>query len=114
MKNTDKKNECTINRQIEIAEEFENQRNSSCNCESVILKEEAVRKKTDSKGNKWKKVYCGSGGHFKNWFEQCIEIYGEENISVEEISSSNLRCYNGSNEKMKRIWVKLPLENNCR
>jgi hypothetical protein len=51
--------------------------------EERIKQEEQVREKIDEKGNKWLKLYFGGGAHFRNWLEQCKEIYGEEDVEVE-------------------------------
>ncbi len=71
-----------------------------------MAEEERVREKVDKEGNRWKKVYCGGGGHFRNWLKQLLELWGEENIEVEEIDSQGFRCYEEGGEKMYRIWVK--------
>ena len=46
--------------------------------EEIMKEENQVREKTDEKGNRWRKLYFGGGAHFRNWLEQCNEIYGEE------------------------------------
>ena len=51
--------------------------------EERMEEENQVRKKIDEKGNKWRKLYFGGGAHFRNWLEQCKEIYGEEDVEVE-------------------------------
>ncbi len=68
--------------------------------------ENAVQEKTDDGGNRWHKVYSGGGSHFRNWLDQIKEIYGEENVEIEEVNSNGLRCYTESGEKMYRIWAK--------
>ena len=70
------------------------------------MAEEEVQEKVDREGNRWKKVYCGGGAHFRNWLKQSREIWGEENIEVEEIDPRGFRCYEESGEKMYRIWVR--------
>jgi len=67
--------------------------------------EDALTEKTDSQGRIWKKAYFGSGLHFQNWLEQFIEIYGKENIEVEEVKNCQLECYKNSEEKPYRIWT---------
>ncbi len=89
-----------------IAEEIEKQRITIPDFSEIMNGEDAVREKTDQHGNKWKKVYTGGGSHFTNCFDQYKEIYGEENIMVEECDTAVGKCYTESNEKMKRIWVK--------
>ena len=71
----------------------------------ALEREEAIKEKVDEKGVRWKKVYFGSGAHFRNWLTQCIEIYGEKNVEVEETDAVELRCYEGG-ERMCRIWVR--------
>ncbi len=74
---------------------------------SCSMKEEnRVIEKKDKQGNIWKKAYFGSGSHFNHWLAQYIEIYGKENIEVEEYMSSELNCFSGGSEALKRIWVK--------
>ena len=51
--------------------------------EERMKEENQVREKIDEKGNKWRKLYFGGGAHFRNWLEQCKEIYGEEDVEVE-------------------------------
>ena len=51
--------------------------------EERMKEENQVREKIDEKGNKWLKLYFGGGAHFRNWLEQCKEIYGEEDVEVE-------------------------------
>lgn len=70
----------------------------------LIAREEKVQEKTDSQGEKWKKVYFGGGVHFKNWLSQCKEL-GE--VEVEEVDSSGFRCFEESGEKLYRIWMKV-------
>ena len=71
-----------------------------------MQQENAVQEKTDKNGNVWKKAYFGSGSHFKHWLEQFIEIYGEENIKIEEYPHSDLNCFGDGADTLKRIWVK--------
>jgi len=71
-----------------------------------MRQEELVREKIDQEGNKWRKLYFGGGAHFRNWLSQCIEIYGEENIEIEDIDSTGFKCFEEGGEKMHRIWVK--------
>jgi len=71
-----------------------------------IAEEELVRERVDENGNKWMKVYFGGGVHFRNWLDQVIELRGEENVEVEEVASTGLKCFEEGGEKMYRIWVK--------
>jgi hypothetical protein len=81
------------------------QNDSSCLAAARLRDEEKVREKIDNRGNRWCKIYFGSGSHFRNWLRQCKEIYGEENIEVEETDSTGLACFNESDEKAYRIWI---------
>ena len=69
-----------------------------------MAEEEMVREKIDKNGNKWRKVYFGGGEHFRNWLEQSKEL-GE--VAVEEVDATGFKCYEDSNEKLYRIWVKM-------
>ena len=71
-----------------------------------MAEEGTIREKVDENGNRWTKVYFGGGAHFKNWLGQFVELRGEENVKVEETDSKGFQCYEGSGEKMYRIWVK--------
>jgi len=71
-----------------------------------IAEEEGIQGKIDEEGNRWRKVYSGGGAHFQNWLDQCLEVWGEANVEVEEIAPKGFRCYEESGEKMYRIWVK--------
>ena len=71
-----------------------------------IAQEEEVREKTDEEGSKWLKLYFGGGAHFRNWLSQIEEIYGRENIEIEEIDPTGFKCFEESQEKLYRIWVK--------
>ncbi len=79
-----------------------NQMGAACS----IQQENKVVKKKDAQGNIWEKAYFGSGSHFNHWLEQFIEIYGEENIDVEEYRQSELSCFGDGSDILKRIWVK--------
>jgi hypothetical protein len=72
----------------------------------LFAREDSVRERIDEKGEKWTKKYFGGGAHFLNWLEQYKEVYGEENVEVEEIDSRGFGCFEKENEKMYRIWVK--------
>jgi len=74
--------------------------------EDLFAREDSVRERIDDKGEKWAKKYFGGGAHFLNWLEQYREVYGEENVEIEEIDSREFCCFNKGNEKMYRIWVK--------
>ncbi|MHA1734372.1 MAG: hypothetical protein ACTSU5_20725 [Promethearchaeota archaeon] len=81
-------------------------------CEQALRDEEAVQERVNGDGVKWRKVYFGTGAHFENWLAQCREIYGEENIEVEETKVEGLACFGAEGTQMKRIWVKA--ERGCR
>ena len=74
--------------------------------EERMRQEESVREKYDDQGNKWHKLYFGGGVHFENWLKQCREIYGSENIEVEEINPGGFRCFEEAGEKLYRIWAR--------
>lgn len=74
-----------------------------------MVEEEMVREKIDENGNKWRKVYFGGGEHFKNWLEQCKEL-GE--VEVEEVDGTGFKCYEDSDEKLYRIWLKMDEKKN--
>jgi hypothetical protein len=74
--------------------------------EEGLAREEKIREKTDEKGNKWRKLYFGGGTHFRNWLSQVEEVYGKENIAVEEIDSTGFKCFEEGSEKMYRIWAR--------
>ena len=69
-----------------------------------MAQEELVQERIDEVGNKWRKVYFGGGGHFRNWLDQCKEL-GE--VEVEEVDSTGFKCYEEGGEKLYRIWVKV-------
>ena len=69
-----------------------------------MAQEERVQVRVDRDGNKWRKVYFGGGGHFRNWLAQCKEL-GE--VEVEEVDPAGFKCYEESGEKVYRIWVKV-------
>jgi hypothetical protein len=71
-----------------------------------MRQEESIQEKIDQKGVTRRKLYFGGGAHFRNWLSQCIEIYGEENIAIEDIDPTGFRCFEESGENMHRIWVK--------
>ncbi len=71
-----------------------------------MAQEEAVQERVDQEGNKWRKVYFGGGAHYRNWLSQCLELYGEENVQVEEINAKGFQCFEKAGEKMYRIWVR--------
>ena len=68
--------------------------------------EEQVKEKVDEDGVRWKKLYVGSGEHLQNWLSQIIEINGEENVKLEEVKPKTLKCFEESEIKTFRIWVK--------
>jgi len=71
-----------------------------------VAEEERIREKVDGEGNRWRKVYFGSGAHFRNWLDQCLELWGEGKVEVEEVDSTGFQCFEESGEKMYRIWVR--------
>jgi len=74
--------------------------------EELLDKEARIREKVDERGKKWRKVYFGSGSHFRNWLEQTIELCGKENVEVEEVDSKGFQCFEEAGEKVYRIWVR--------
>ena len=75
--------------------------------EERTAREELVRERIDEDGNRWRKVYFGGGLHFENWLAQCREL-GE--VEAEEIDPAGFKCFEESGEKMYRIWMKVPGE----
>ncbi len=72
-----------------------------------MQEEQLVLEKYDEEGNRWQKLYFGGGAHLQNWLTQCIEIYGEHNIQVENVDSQGFRCFEESGEKVYRIWARV-------
>jgi hypothetical protein len=68
--------------------------------------EESIIEKFDDAGTRWVKKYVGGGLHFANWLQQFKEVYGYDNVEVEEADTSGLTCYGLGKEKLFRIWVK--------
>ncbi|MBW2637475.1 MAG: hypothetical protein JRC86_08150 [Deltaproteobacteria bacterium] len=81
------------------------QNDPSCLATLRLRDEEKLRKRIDERGNRWSKIYFGSGSHFRNWLGQAQEIFGEENIEVEEADSTGLACFDEGEEKAHRIWL---------
>ena len=75
--------------------------------EERMRQEEQVKEKRDEKGNRWRKLYFGGGAHFRNWLEQCKEVYGEENVETEEIDPTGFKCFEEGDEKLYRIWARI-------
>jgi hypothetical protein len=75
--------------------------------EAEIKDEPGGPEKTDASGNRWRKVYTGGGSHFRHWLEQFKEVYGEENLVVEEDDPSGYTCFEESGEPMLSIWLKV-------
>ena len=71
--------------------------------ERILREEEKVKERTDSRG-RWRKVYFGSGDHFRNWLSQIKEIYGDDEVEVEEVDIG-LPCFEDG--KAYRIWVRV-------
>jgi len=74
--------------------------------EEKMWEENQVGEKVDEKGNKWRKLYFGGGAHFRNWLEQCKEIYGAEDVEIEEVTSHGFKCFEEGGEKIYRIWAR--------
>jgi len=70
-------------------------------------KEPIAAERTDSSGNRWRKVYTGGGSHFRHWLEQFKEIYEEENILVEEEDATGFACFEQADERMYSVWLKI-------
>ena len=68
-----------------------------------MSQEDLVKERVDENGATWRKVYFGNGAHFENWLAQAKEL-GE--VQVEEVSHEGLGCFEKSDEKLFRIWVK--------
>lgn len=81
--------------------------NEGNTCENAIAQEEQNRERMDRNGTRWRKIYVGGGAHFKNWLQQCKEIYGEENLQIEEVDSPGPKCYEESSEKQLRVWARI-------
>jgi hypothetical protein len=75
--------------------------------EAGVKHEFGAPEKTDTSGNRWRKVYTGGGSHFRHWLEQFKEVYGEENLVVEEDDPSGYKCFEQSGEPMLSIWLKV-------
>ena len=75
--------------------------------ESEINDEPRATEKMDASGTQWRKVYTGGGSHFRHWLEQFKEVYGEENLVVEEDDPSGYTCFEQSGEPMFSIWLKI-------
>ncbi len=71
-----------------------------------MAEEEEVRRRVDKEGNRWIKVYFGSGAHFRNWLGQAIGLKGKQHVMVGKADSRGFQCYEESGEKMYRIWLK--------
>jgi hypothetical protein len=69
--------------------------------------ERMAEERTDSSGNRWRKVYTGGGAHFRHWLEQFKEIYAEENLSVEEEDPAGFACFERSGETMYSVWLRI-------
>ncbi len=74
--------------------------------QEALAREDLIRERIDPQGNTWRKVYFGSGPHFRNWLDQTTELSGGENVEVEEADPKGLQCYEQGAEKVYRIWVK--------
>jgi hypothetical protein len=72
-----------------------------------MKEENQVREKIDEKGHKWRKLYFGGGAHFRNWLEQCKEIYREEDVEIKEVNSTGFKCFEEGDERIYRIWARI-------
>jgi hypothetical protein len=72
----------------------------------AMAEEERIQRKTDAAGRRWKKMYFGGGNHFRNWRQQYLEVYGRDNVLIEEADARGLPCYTEGGEKAYRIWVR--------
>lgn len=68
--------------------------------------EDSIQERTDADGTRWAKKYVGTGAHMNNWLLQYCEVFGEDNVLIEEIVAPKSSCYGKSGEKLFRIWVK--------
>jgi hypothetical protein len=68
--------------------------------------EDSVIERLDADGIRWVKKYVGNGAHMNNWLLQYGEVFGEENVMLEEITAPKSSCYGQAGEKLFRIWVK--------
>jgi len=68
--------------------------------------EETIQERIGENGDIWHKVYFGGGFHMRNWLEQVEEVYGKENVEIEETDSTGFQCFEESGEKMYRIWAR--------
>lgn len=75
--------------------------------EEATEREAGVLERRDADGNVWRKIYVGGGTHFRNWLEQCREIYLEEDLEVEEADAAGFACYERQGERMYRIWLRV-------
>ena len=68
--------------------------------------EDSVQERLDANGTRWAKKYVGNGAHMNNWLLQYCEVFGENNVLIEEIAAPKSSCYGQGGEKLFRIWVK--------
>jgi hypothetical protein len=61
--------------------------------EERMKEENQVRDKIDEKGGQWRKLHFGGRAHSRNWLEQCKEIYGEEDVEIEEMTPDGFKCF---------------------
>jgi len=73
----------------------------------IRAEEKLLQERVDERGVKWRMVYLGGGAHFRNWLEQCREL-GE--VLVEEADPTGYRCFEEGEEKLYRIWMKVPAD----
>ena len=82
--------------------------------EEKVCEEEQGVERVDEQGNRWRKLYSGGGDHFQRWLQQCKEIYGEENIKIEEADPDGLKCFEEGGEKFYRIWARVREEDDVK
>ena len=75
--------------------------------EERMKEDNQIREKIDEKGNKWWKLQFGGGAHFRNWLEECKEMYGEEDAEIEEVKSNGFKCFQEGSEKIYRICARI-------
>lgn len=72
-----------------------------------MARENEIREKYDGSGHRWVKVYFGGGQHYLSWLEQFKEVYGADNIEVEEVPpEGGPACFERSGETIMRIWAR--------
>ena len=75
--------------------------------EADVRDQPEALERTDASGVRWRRVYTGGGSHFQHWLEQFKEVYGAENLVVEEEDPTGFACFEQSGEPMLSIWLKI-------